>query len=234
MALNLSMPILSSLAGDINADFIRNTCHTNRVNDLLEDLELTKSWDKFLVDFTCCHELIGTSHVSVLNHFFWSEQFQASVIDAEVLHLPDNQSDHSPIYCVVEYLGVHQEVQQNQAKQKPKPNWKKASQDQKSSFKTTLEEKISNLFVPFSVTRCRNVKCKDKEHREDLDIFTLELLETVQEVAEESLPVPAADSRQDKKVTGGNWSGHLDKKHISGIRSDCLVVSLSTLKFIRS
>ena len=93
---------------------------------MLEDLGLTKSWDKFVIDFTCCHALLGTSHVAILDHFFWSEQLEDSVVDAGVLHLPDNQSDHSPIYCVVEYQCVQQEVHA-QAKQKPKPKWKKAN-----------------------------------------------------------------------------------------------------------
>ena len=57
--------------------------------------------DKFVIDFTCSHELLGTCHVAILDHFFWSEQLQESVADAGVLHLPDNKSDHSPIYCVV-------------------------------------------------------------------------------------------------------------------------------------
>ena len=71
-----------------------------------------------------------------------------------------------------------------------------------------LEDKISKLDIPSSVTRCRNVKCRDPEHRQDLDILTIELLETVQEVAEDSLPVPTAgdsNNRKDKKVTPG-WS----------------------------
>ena len=61
-------------AGDINADFLRNTCHTTTINDTVEDLSLTPSWDKFNIDFTCCHEQLGVSHVSVLDHFFWSER----------------------------------------------------------------------------------------------------------------------------------------------------------------
>ena len=166
-------------AGDINADFPRNSCHTNRVNDLLHELGLTKSWDKFMIDFTCCHELLGTSHVSTLDHFFWNEMLEENVTDAGVLHLPDNKSDHSPIYCVLEFQDVQQEVQ-SQVYQKPKPNWKKASQEQKADFKTSLEDRINKLVVPPSVSSCRNVKCRDQAHREDLDIFTIELLESVQ------------------------------------------------------
>ena len=162
-------------AGDINADFKRNTSHTNHVDDLLEELSLTKSWDKFLIDFTCVHEQLGTSHLAILDHFFWSERLEEKVIDAGVLHLPDNKSDHSPTYCVLEFQDVQQEVIE-QVQQKPRPNWKKASQEQKDNYKVKLEDRIGKLVVPPSVTNCRNVKCVDQEHKEELDIFTMELL----------------------------------------------------------
>ena len=39
---------------------------------------------------------------------------------------------------------------------------------------------------------CRDVKCRDTTHREELDSFAMDLLETLQEIAETSLPMPAA------------------------------------------
>ena len=69
-------------AGDINADFVRGTSHTNEVSENLDDLGLIKSWDKFDVDFTCCHELVGVSHTSVLDHFFWSTVIGENMTDA--------------------------------------------------------------------------------------------------------------------------------------------------------
>ena len=97
-------------AGDINADFSRNTSHTSRVSEDLEELGLIRSWDRFVVDFTCCHEMLGTSHVATLDHFFWSDSLSKNVIDAGVLHRPENLSDHSPIYCVLQYPDVPGEV----------------------------------------------------------------------------------------------------------------------------
>ena len=124
----------------------------------MKDIRLTKSWDMFEVDFTCCHEQLGTSHVSTLDHFFWNETLGDNVVDAGVLHLPDNKSDHSPIYCVIEFQDIQQESP-DQPNQKPKPSWKKASQDQKESYKIILENRISQLEVPSSITSCRDVKC---------------------------------------------------------------------------
>jgi hypothetical protein len=175
------------------------------VNEDLEELGLIKSWDRFVVDFTCCHEMLGTSHVTTLDHFFWSDSLSENVIDAGVLHCPDNQSDHSPIYCVLKYPDIHEEVHE-QVHQKPKPNWKKASHEQKDCFKIKLEEKLSQIRIPPSVTMCRNVQCKNEDHKEDLDIFTMEMLETVQGVAEDSLHMPA----------GGGSTSKKEKKHVPG------------------
>ena len=35
---------------------------------------------------------------AVLDHFFLNEITQRAVLDAGVIHLPDNQSDHCPIF----------------------------------------------------------------------------------------------------------------------------------------
>ena len=89
------------LLGDINCDFLRNTGHVRCVQDFLGEFLLLKSWDKFNVDFTHCHEVEDGSYFSTLDHFFWNEEFSLIVQDAGVVQSPDNNSDNSPIYCVV-------------------------------------------------------------------------------------------------------------------------------------
>ena len=86
--------------GDINSDFARNTFHTEAVDQALQDLGLQKSWDSFAADYSCTHELLGNTFTSLLDHFFWDFEFSSLVRDSGVLHLPDNNSDHSPVYCI--------------------------------------------------------------------------------------------------------------------------------------
>ena len=140
-------------AGDINSEFLRGTSHTRTVHDAVADLHLNKAWDRFNIDFTHCHEQLGISHTSILDHFFWSETLHDGVIDAGVIHLPENKSDHSPIFCVIEIEAIQQEVS-NAAPRKPKPSWKRASQEEKSGFKELLEENLSLLNIPHSVMSC--------------------------------------------------------------------------------
>ena len=119
-------------AGDINADFVRGTSHTNEVSENLHDLGLSRSWDEFYVDFTCCHEIAGVSHTSVLDYFFWSSVTGDSMTDAGVKHHPDNSSDHCPIYCVLNIAGIQPDKAESKQKQQQKPSWSKAALKKKS------------------------------------------------------------------------------------------------------
>ena len=196
-------------SGDINADFIRNSRHTATVQNTLDELNLMKSWDRFDIDFTWCSDQLGVSHVATLDHFFWSESLSDIVKSAGVLHLPDNKSDHSPVYCVLEIPELQQQIP-NPARQKPRPSWKKATLEQKSSFKDVLERKLSQIDTPNSILHCRNVKCQNPDHKVELDHFTVDILETVQQVAEESLPVSSScEKSSNGKKTIPGWKEYV-------------------------
>ena len=111
----------------------------------------------------------------------------------DTIHGVDNKSDHSPLYCVLEFQEVQQQVVE-QAQQQARPSWKKSSKEQKDSLKMKLEDNILILTTPESVSSCKNVKCRNPVHREELDTFTIELLEIVQLVAEENISLPKASS----------------------------------------
>jgi hypothetical protein len=58
--------------GDINCDFRRNTQFVRNVRSFLQELNLHQAWEKFEIDFTHFQETNEISHVSVIDHFFWS------------------------------------------------------------------------------------------------------------------------------------------------------------------
>ena len=192
-------------AGDINSDFSRNTNHTHAVQEALEELGLQRSWNQFEVDFTYTHDLLGQTFTSLLDHFFWNSDFSSSVTDAGVLHLPGNMSDHSPIFCTFD-SSLFQELLTDPVKTSPRPSWKRASSEEKSSYMTSLKDRLSKLTIPDSVTSCTNVHCKQASHREDLDQYTLGVLEAVQQVAEDVLPVLALSSRGRVRSVRPGWS----------------------------
>ena len=74
-------------AGDINADFLRNTGHVQAVKHFVSRLCLHSAWTKFEIDFTHTSEINGHTYCSTLDHFFWSENLSDAVIDAGVIHM---------------------------------------------------------------------------------------------------------------------------------------------------
>ena len=128
--------------------------------------------------------------------------FNQSVTDAGVLHLPGNMSDHEPIYCTFNSTLVEEQPQQPCITQ-PRPSWRRASSEEKDSYRVTLEQRLADLSIPDSVTNCHDMHCRDASHKEDLDQYTLAVLDTIQDAAEVNLPTPAPKNSSMKKIVPG-------------------------------
>ena len=179
------------------------------MQDALHELGLQSAWDRFDIDYTAVHEMLGQTFTSTLDHFAWSELLDSSVVDAGVLHLPDNKSDHSPIYCTVNMSSIEHDFSQPKPS-KPRPSWMRSTCEQKLEYKSLLEERLAMLTTPESVINCGDVHCRDSQHKEDLDKYTIEVLEAVQSVAEESLPVPASSNKDGRKISiRPGWLGEV-------------------------
>ena len=89
------------ITGDFNCDFRRKTKFVEIVESFIVHRGLFKSWDKYEADFTHVVENKEKTFTSTLDHFFWNQNMNNKIIDAGVLHLVDNLSDHSPIYCTI-------------------------------------------------------------------------------------------------------------------------------------
>ena len=118
--------------GEINGDFIRQTKFTSIIESFINEKSLVKSWDKFAIDFTHLFDIENHSYTSILDHFFWSENISNNILLADVLHLPNNLSDHCPIYCSINVNNLHSECR-IPITPKSKPSWKKATSDQKEN-----------------------------------------------------------------------------------------------------
>ena len=120
------------LCGDINADFSRNTGFVHFVQQQLDDLTLASAWDRHLVDFTFIYnDANDASHVAVIDHFFWNQLAEQAICDTGVLHLPENTSDHCPIYCTIDFdLVIVDKATKQNKNASVKPCWKKATEEQ--------------------------------------------------------------------------------------------------------
>ena len=192
------------LLGDINCDFIRRTGHTKDVSSFVEECSLVKSWEKFEIDFTLIHEIKGKSFTSTIDHFFWNQGFDNCISECGVLHSVDNNSDHSPIYCVID----DEEIEACAPKLllgKEKPSWKKADQIQKQNYSAELDRRLGQLYIPRSLTECKDVHCKDSSHIEESDQFMTSLLFLVETSAFETLPITKPHINKLKKCVPG-WA----------------------------
>ena len=163
--------------GDINADFCRNTKHVWRIETYLNDTKLVKAWDSFQIDFTHEFEKDKTIFTCSINHFFWNEILNNKVLEAGVWHFPDNSSDHSPIYCKIDYECAEEQKERtpmNSSSRAPKVNWDNLTQGQKDDINSNIEERMLNIHIPSCTKECRNVQCQDKEHvgAIDLNLYT--------------------------------------------------------------
>ena len=190
-------------AGDINADFTRDTAHSRTVKESIEEMNLLTAWDRFNVDFTCTYVREGVTFLSTLDHFHLSENISKNVLDAGVIHHPDNASDHEPIYGMLKSIQIVKTCSQSSPFQ-PKPSWRMASQEEKERYKYQLDINLQHIAIPTQVSECNDPHCKEEEHLEAIDWFSAETLEAVQRAGWSALPCPkAGKSREGKKATPG-------------------------------
>ena len=133
--------------GDINADFRRKTKHVKIIDDFLKKWHALKSWDSYDVDFTHVTEREGSTYTSTIDHFIWNEGFQDYVDDAGVIHVPENMSDHSPVYCKFRMPRAEKAESNAIGKKRKIPSWKKAADDEKLSFTSKLKSQAECIFL---------------------------------------------------------------------------------------
>ena len=184
--------------GDINGDFIRQTQFTSIIESFINEKSLIKSWDKFAMDFTHLFDIEDHSYTSILDHFFWSENISNNILLADALHLPNNLSDHCPIYCSINVNNLHSKCR-IPITPKSKPSWKKATSDQKENYQHTLDHCLRQLVVPRCIEHCHDVHCHDENHINNSDDFLMEMLRTIQSTADTCLPSSGTKDDRNKQ-----------------------------------
>ena len=150
---------LLCLCGDINADFSRNSGFVHSVKQQIDDLSLNMIWQAHEVDFTFVYnDEEDISHVATIDHFFWNNLAMTAILDAGVLHIPENVSDHCPIYCTVDVeLVTADKAIKNSDNVSEKPCWKKATDAEKAEYSRVLDEQLSVNVSPESL-HCTDVE----------------------------------------------------------------------------
>ena len=176
------------IGGDINADFSRKTKFVNTVKDFLTGYEVEKSWDEYPVSFTHVMEKEGVTYSSTIDHFFWNRCFSDLVVDAGVISLPENTSDHCPIFCKFRVPSQTTNISKNNVvPRRMIPSWRYAKDDEKDEYFDRLTSGLEQLEIPVQTIHCRDVHCKDENHRKNLDLLMSNALSLVEDAAKKYL-----------------------------------------------
>ena len=125
------------------------------------------------------------------NDFGETDLLLDRVIDAGVLHLPDNLSDHFPVICIMNSNMVAKHSSQaNLAKTNTHPCWKLTSDSQKLGFYSELQRMLQKLDVPSCVTACTTGHCKNEEHKQEIDSVMLDVLHSLEFAADIQISKP--------------------------------------------
>ena len=99
-------------------------------------------------------------------------------------------SDHAPIYAKVlfeNYVKVEHSTSRPMSNT-PKPKWKNATMDQKLEFNDILFRKMLDLSLTHEIPKCYDLHCKDKVHIDKIDVYTHNLLNSLNDAAHETIP----------------------------------------------
>ena len=202
--------IYNLVLGDLNCHFTRQSTFTQLVHSFFTDLNFKVFWeqDKDLyniqeTDFTFSQVQNGQTSTSIIDHFIGNDTLVKSVTDAGVIHNPNNPSNHDPIFTKLSLQGIDysnkSEIKQSRVK------WERATELAKDKFEEVLDDKLSNISVPHSVS-CRNVHCM--AHTTGLEDYTMDIMEAVESAAVECLPVVGGDDKGTSFVVPG-WNDYV-------------------------
>ena len=153
------------ICGDLNWHRNRLSGFCAAVKDFVDRIGLVCVWDKFPVSHTHIHT--DNDSMSTLDHFLADPALLELVEEASAGHLGDNMSRHSPIILKVKVQALPERKKVNQTSIR-RPAWYKSCEQDREQFKLQVEEKLSYLNVPHSLS-CTNPSCKEQEHSSERD-----------------------------------------------------------------
>ena len=91
------------------------------------------------------------------------------VLDAQVIHLGDNLSNHEPIFISLKIDSLPVHISENKVednKTKKRPLWSKASAENIANYRNELKTNLDK----FIGLICNDVNCNDPKHLINIDI----------------------------------------------------------------
>ena len=183
--------------------------HRDVISNNLLGRALEPSWFYHFTCYThktCWLALLEGPHNQP--HLRAPKPFPPPLIEAGVIHRPENLSDHLPIYCKFSITTTKNFSEKREDCEKSKRYWKKADHDRKEAYRKDVEYGMLQVKVPHSALHCRNVHCTDDNHLlalDDLMLDTLKVLELSQ-----YNNIPGKSGSKKSKQTIPLWKEQID------------------------
>ena len=184
------------VCGDLNWHRTRMSGFSVAVHSFVERIGLACVWDKFPVSHTHVHT--DNASVSTLDHFLADPVLLQAIVEASAIQLGDNMSRHSPIILKVNIQTLPARKKVN-SKSIRRPAWYKSCQEERQQFKAQVEEKLSLLHLPHSLT-CTNPTCKEPDHTSERDAVLLDMMGCIIEASHATLPRSGGDKPKGDRV----------------------------------
>ena len=179
-------------SGDLNCHFQRSNKFTKIIENVLNDIPLKIMWQECYrnnsiqdVDYTYCFMTDVNASFLTIDHFQLNEKLLESVIEAGVIHITTNLSNHSPIFCKIEVSKLDLCLEDIESHKKV--SWNQATKLAKEEFKDRLSYKLNALEDPLCVS-CNDLHCSDQRHFDAIDEYTIDVLQALETAGEETLP----------------------------------------------
>ena len=200
------------ILGDLNFEVNRNTAYANLVKTFLLENNLVTVWSKFECDFTQCQTRLvrgrERSYFSTIDHFCVKPNFLEYCVEATPLHIVDNTSNHEPIYLKFKCTPTITDVSyENMQVPSSRPQWHRANQDDIIDFKNDLRHKLSEINVGECLSSCTNHHCIDNNHREDIDMYAYDIMQSISLSVENNIPF--SNSRHVAQPPVPGWSSYV-------------------------
>ena len=149
-------PINVIIGGDFNCDLGRNNLQSRALESFVENENLHFCINSNVSNVPYTRTL--NQSFSTIDHCIVSDNLISNIHRYETMFIPNNFSDHFPLYLEIELELSY--VQLPKATMVSKTNWLKCTDDCKKMYKNEIENELLHIRFDHDAITCRNLKCK--------------------------------------------------------------------------
>ena len=174
------------IAGDWNADPIRNDRRTTFFNNFIAQEELINVLDMDIanVSYTYWNQRVTPPTTSTVDHFLLSPNLTNTVTQYETVFQHNDFSDHFPVMLT---LNINVNYQKTYKKEfKPSVAWHKCNDINIESYKKHMDKTLLKLNSMQEALTCKNYDCAT--HNENIFVLYKEIIEICNNASKACLP----------------------------------------------